>query len=107
MSNDGSRGTTTAAMVNNEATNIGYVAPNKVEGSVLASPKGMASRPVSRINLNPLYAMNDDKANEDEEDDADNVDIFLNLHNIEDVEMSSDSSKRKRSEKGDMSSALF
>jgi len=34
------------------------------------------------------------------EDEA-NVDMYLNLHNIEDVEMSMDLSKRKRSEEGE------
>ena len=41
---------------------------------------------------------------EDEEEgmDADeNVDMFLNLENIEDVEMSIDSTKRKRIEEGE------
>lgn len=41
--------------------------------------------------------------NEDEEgmDAEDNADMFLNLDNIEDVEMSTDSSKRKRDEEGE------
>jgi len=38
-------------------------------------------------------------------DEALNVDMFLNLQNIEDVEMSTDSSKRKRSEEGEEASS--
>ena len=34
-------------------------------------------------------------------DDDSNVDMFLNLHNIDDVEMSTDSAKRKRGEDGE------
>lgn len=38
----------------------------------------------------------------DEGVDADeNVDLFLNIENIEDVEMSTDSAKRKRIEEGE------
>jgi len=33
-------------------------------------------------------------------EDDHNIDVYLNLQNLEDVEMSTDSSKRKRSEKG-------
>ncbi|KAJ8437832.1 hypothetical protein Cgig2_000386 [Carnegiea gigantea] len=98
LSDEGPPGTNTHTIINDEVTGVGNLAPNRAEGSVLANPKALASQPVSPINLNPLNAMTDDKANEDKEDDTDNVDIFPNLHNIEDVEMSSDSSKRKRSE---------
>ena len=38
-------------------------------------------------------------------DDAANLDVFLNLQNLEDVEMSVDSSKRKRIEVGDEASS--
>ena len=41
-----------------------------------------------------------DALNAGGEDDH-NVDMFLNLQNFEDVEMSTDSSKRKRSEEGE------
>jgi len=38
-------------------------------------------------------------------DDVANMDVFLNLQNFEDVEMSVDSSKRKRIEDGDEASS--
>jgi len=38
-------------------------------------------------------------------DDAANIDVFLNLQNFEDVEMSVDSFKRKRIEDGDEASS--
>jgi len=34
-------------------------------------------------------------------EDENNMDMYLNLQNIEDVEMPTDSSKRKRNEEGD------
>lgn len=38
----------------------------------------------------------DEGLNEDED-----IEMYLNLHNIEDIEMSTDSSKRKRCEEGE------
>ena len=50
------------------------------------------------IEGDPLEAINDGMG------DA-NVDAFLNLHTFEDVDMSSNSSKRKRQEEGEEASS--
>lgn len=52
------------------------------------------------INDEPLDAI-DEGMNEDE-----NVDMYLNLQNIEDIEMSTDSSKMKRYEDGEEATSL-
>lgn len=46
------------------------------------------------INDEPLNAT-DEVMNEDED-----IDMYLNIHNIEDIEMSTDSSKRKGARRG-------
>ena len=51
------------------------------------------------MNLDPLAVFPEDDMDGMEEED--NVDVYLNLHKIEDVEMSTDSSKRKRGEDGE------
>ena len=53
------------------------------------------------INLDPLNTIAWEVANEGDADNEVNVKIFLNLHNIEDVKMLTDSAKRQRLEKGD------
>ena len=47
------------------------------------------------INVEPLNAADDEMHDEANVNNEDNVDIFLNLHNIKDVEMSTNSDKRK------------
>lgn len=50
----------------------------------------------------PTYLLTEEEEKNDEEmEDDTNDDIFFNLENIEDVEMSTDSSKRKRIEEGE------
>lgn len=68
-------------------------------GIILENPSPIKTQAQGPSNLDTLFAME----NEDEEgmDAEDNADMFLNLDNIEDVEMSTDSSKRKRDEEGE------
>ena len=54
-------------------------------------------------NSDTLIAMDNDKKEGMDADES--VDMFLNLENIEDVEMSTDSSKRKGVEEGEESVA--
>jgi len=51
------------------------------------------------VNLDPLTVF--PEAAVDGMDEEDNVDLYLNLHKIEDIDMSTDSSKRKRCEDGE------
>lgn len=60
------------------------------EGYVLTNMNAMLEEPRG----------NNDDFEEDMNED-DDVNMYLNLHNIEDIEMSSDSSKRKRCEDGE------
>uniref|UniRef100_A0A7C9E8S4 Uncharacterized protein n=1 Tax=Opuntia streptacantha TaxID=393608 RepID=A0A7C9E8S4_OPUST len=51
------------------------------------------------VNLKPLDVF--PEAAVDGMDEEENVDLFLNLHTLEDIDMSADSSKRKRCEEGE------
>ena len=62
----------------------------QVEGCPDASPA---------VNLDPLAVF--PEADVDGMDEEDNVDLYLNLHKIEDIDMSTDSAKRKRCEDGE------
>ncbi|KAJ8441521.1 hypothetical protein Cgig2_026322 [Carnegiea gigantea] len=65
---------------------------------ILTNPNAMTTQGEDSSNSDTLIAMKND---EDEGMDADeNIDMYLNLENIKDVEMSTDSSKRKRVEEG-------
>lgn len=72
--------------------------PSKHKGIVLANLTAMKSQDEGSPNADKLMAI-DDGENEGM-DEEENVDMFLNLEKIEDVEMSIDSSKRKRVEEG-------
>ena len=63
-------------------------------GILLSNPLVMHHNDVLMFGADPLDGLN--MAGEEEP----NVDMFLNLQNIDDVEMSTDSSKRKRKEEG-------
>ena len=67
-------------------------APVGSNGILLANPLVMHYNDVQMFAADPLDGLN--LAGEEEP----NVDMFLNLHNIEDVEMSIYSSKRKRND---------
>ncbi|KAJ8436019.1 hypothetical protein Cgig2_007677 [Carnegiea gigantea] len=71
---------------------IPNLAPTNPEGIVLANLNVvLEDPPINDETLNDIdEGMNEDK----------NVDVYLNLHNIEDIEMSTDSFKRKRCEDG-------
>ncbi|KAJ8444540.1 hypothetical protein Cgig2_000819 [Carnegiea gigantea] len=73
--------------------------PSITKVIVLANLASMKSQDEGSPNDDNLVAMvaGDDEGMDEEE----NVDMFLNLENIEDVEMSTDSSKRKRVEEGE------
>jgi len=60
------------------------------EGCLDASPA---------VNPDPLAVFPEEDV--DGMDEEDNVDVYLNLHNIEDIDMSTESSKRKRCEDGE------
>ena len=70
---------------------ISNPAPTNSKGIILANLSAMVGDPP--INDEPLDAT-DEGTNEDED-----IEMYLNLHNIEDIEMSTDSSKRKRCDK--------
>jgi len=65
------------------------------DGILLANPLAMQYDDAPMFGSDPLDGLNVAIAKEP------NVDMYLNLHNIEDVEMSTDSSKRKRTEAGE------
>lgn len=73
-----------------------YRIPNPLsansKGIILANLSAMVEDPP--INDDPLNAT-DEVMNEDED-----IDMYLNIHNIEDIEMSTDSSKRKGARRG-------
>ena len=71
-------------------------APVVAEGIVLANPAVVASY-VGELdpNYDPLEALLGEFL--DGMDDDTNIDMLLNLENIADIEMSTDSTKRKRS----------
>jgi len=68
------------------------VGPNNI---LLANPLVMQQNDVQKFATDPLDGLN--LVGEEEA----NVDMFLNLHTIEDVEMSLDSAKRKRKVEGE------
>ena len=72
--------------------NLAPLGPNDI---ILANTMVMKQVEKQLVEREPLDALNLGV-----EDEA-NVDMYLNLHNIEDVEMSMDLSKRKRSEEGE------
>ena len=77
-----------------------HPAPGHEEGLILALP--YVAAPLKEVNVitgDPLQAYPD--AFLDGRDADTNVDMFLNLNNVEDVEMSAESSKRKRDEEGE------
>lgn len=73
--------------------------PNSSEGIVLANLTNMKNQDADPPNADKLVAMEEGEGKGMEEEE--NGDIFLNLENIEDVEMSIDSSKRKGVEEGE------
>ena len=73
-------------------------APLGPDGILLANALAMQKgQPIAPED--PLDALNEGG------DDEHNVDMYLNLQNFEDVDMSTDSSKRKRSEEGEEASS--
>jgi len=70
-----------------------------LDGIILANLNAIL--PIDDPNLvpDPLDALNEDMLDDMEAEN--NADLYLNLHNLEDIEMSSDSTKRKRSEDGE------
>jgi len=73
-------------------------APEGPDNIILANPLALHPETANNESYDPLDALN--AVMEDP-----NVDAFLNLHAFEDVEMSSDSSKRKRLEDGEEASS--
>ena len=69
-------------------------APVGLDGILLANPLVMHHNDVLMFGADPLDGLN--VTGEEEP----NLYMFLNIQNIEDVEMSTDSSKRKRKEEG-------
>uniref|UniRef100_A0A7C9E662 Uncharacterized protein n=1 Tax=Opuntia streptacantha TaxID=393608 RepID=A0A7C9E662_OPUST len=70
------------------------------EGILLANLQVAGCPDVSpAVNLKPLDVF--PEAAVDGMDEEENVDLFLNLHTLEDIDMSADSSKRKRCEEGE------
>lgn len=63
-------------------------------GVILANPNTMKNQGEDSSNSDTLLAMEND--GEDGMDADENVDMYLNLETIKDVEMSMDLSKRKR-----------
>ncbi|KAJ8423901.1 hypothetical protein Cgig2_028064 [Carnegiea gigantea] len=76
--------------------NPGSVIPN---GIILTNLTAILPTDDPSLVLDPLDALNEDVL--DDMEAKNNADLYLNLHNIEDIEMSSDSTKRKRSEDGE------
>ncbi|KAJ8424545.1 hypothetical protein Cgig2_010845 [Carnegiea gigantea] len=73
--------------------------PLNPNGIVLANLIVMKSQDEGSSNSDKLMAM--DNVGDKGMDEEENVDMFLNLGNIEDMKMSTDSSKRKRIEEGE------
>jgi len=71
------------------------LAPLGPENIILANPSVMIQPNVSLPYEDPLDAM------EEGGDDNENVDIFLNLEKLHDVDMPTDSGKRKRIDAGE------
>ncbi|KAJ8423877.1 hypothetical protein Cgig2_001543 [Carnegiea gigantea] len=77
----------------------GVLAPLDPKGIILANPFAMKAQANNSTHSDNLVDIIED---EEEGMDADeNVDMFLNLENIKDVEMPTDSTKRKRIEEGE------
>lgn len=66
---------------------------------MLAKPADVKAQGEESPNTDSLNAMEDEE--EEGMDAYENAEMFLNMGNIEDVEMSTDSSKRKRMEEGE------
>lgn len=73
--------------------NIPNPAPTNPDGIILTNMNAMLEDPFTN---DEIFNDGDEGMNEDE-----NADMYLNLQNIEDIKMSSDSSKRKRCEDGE------
>ena len=74
------------------------LAPLGLDDIILANTMAFKIDKPQTVEGDPLDAINDGM------EDA-NVEAFLNLHTFEDVDMSSDSSKRKRLEEGEEASS--
>jgi len=73
-------------------------APLGPDDIILANPMDFNLENDQVVEGDPLDALNDDMEDT-------NAEAFLNLHTLEDVDMSSDSSKRKRLEDGEEASS--
>ena len=70
------------------------------KGIILANPTAVTSTGLDPIvNRDPLDALRGPILEGMDEDE--NINLFLNLHKIKDIDMSMDSSKRKRCEEGE------
>ncbi|KAJ8450358.1 hypothetical protein Cgig2_004815 [Carnegiea gigantea] len=76
--------------------NPGSVIP---DGIILANLTAILPTDDPSLVPDPLDAINEDML--DDMEAKNNADLYLNLHNLEDIEMSSDSTKKKRSEDGE------
>ena len=74
-------------------------APGTPKGVILANPAANAPILEPILELDHLEAFNEDLLDDMEAET--HPDLYLNLHNFEDIEMSSDSAKRKREEDGE------
>jgi len=83
----------------NPNTFVPNLAPFNDMGIILANPTAAILAPTTAFPSDPLDALNED-AQYGMKDDH-NVDMFLNLQNFEDFEMSTDSTKCKRCEDGE------
>jgi len=77
------------------------VAPHNSDGIILANPHTMSCLVESPLHNDPLKALDEEHMVVEGEGHADDSDIFKALPIIEDVEMSSESTKRKRKVEGD------
>ena len=77
------------------AASLGVPAHVDLTGITLASPAAMMIQDDPELNSNPLSAI------EEGMDDEENIDMFRDLDNIKDVEMSTDSTKIKRAKDGE------
>ena len=75
-------------------------APDNPKGIILANPSATAISALDpTLNSDPLDALH--MALLDDMEAKANVDMFLNLQKFEDIEMSTDSTKRKRCKDGE------
>ncbi|KAJ8426841.1 hypothetical protein Cgig2_025246 [Carnegiea gigantea] len=77
----------------------GVPAPTDPHRIILANPNAMKPQDDCSTSSDNLLAMVED--GDEGMEDSPNIDMFLNHENIEDVEMSTDSTKRKRIEEGE------